>query len=120
MELSQKEKRELVLGIHDDEAIENFKNWNKQKAKAVAKAMNFTLTDEHWKVIDFLRTYFANAGTIKHARELTEVLNERFVDEGGLKYLYRLFPGGPVSQGCLLAGIQVPNDASDTSFGTFV
>jgi tRNA 2-thiouridine synthesizing protein E len=117
MELSQKQKQELVLGIHDDEAISAFKNWNRQQATALAKAMNLSLTEAHWKVIEFIRTYFANAGELRHARELSEVLAERFVDEGGAKYLFQLFPGGPVSQGCMLAGVIVPKDASDGSFG---
>jgi tRNA 2-thiouridine synthesizing protein E len=120
MELSQKEKQDLVLGIHDDEAITIFKNWDKQKAKAAAKAMNISLTDAHWEVIGFIRTYFANAGELRHARELSEVLAERFAEEGGAKYLFQLFPGGPVSQGCQLAGVQVPKDASDNSFGYIV
>lgn len=117
MELSQKEKQELVLGIHDDEAIANFKNWDRQSAEALAKDYGLVLTKAHWQVIDFMRTYFANAGELRHARELSEVLNERFADEGGAKYLYQLFPGGPVSQGCELAGIAVPSDASNSSFG---
>jgi len=117
MELSQKEKQELILGIHDDEAISKFKNWDRQEAEATAKEIGLELTSAHWKVIDFIRTYFANAGELRHARELSEVLSERFAEEGGAKYLYRLFPGGPVSQGCRLAGIQVPSDASDGSFG---
>ena len=117
MELSQQEKQELILGIHDDDAIAAFKNWDKQTAKSAAKSMNIKLTDAHWEVIGFIRTYFANAGELRHARELSEVLAERFASEGGAKYLYQLFPGGPVSQGCQLAGVQVPKDASNNSFG---
>ena len=120
MELSQKEKQELVLGIHDDEAIAAFKNWDKQQALETAKTMNLQLTDAHWEVIAFIRTYFANAGELRHARELSDVLNERFASEGGAKYLFQLFPGGPVTQGCRLAGVQVPSDASDGSFGYIV
>lgn len=117
MELSQKEQQNLVLGLHDDDAISAFKNWDRQQAKAMAKAMKLSLTDDHWKVIDFIRTYFANAGELRHARELSEVLAERFADEGGARFLYQLFPGGPVSQGCMLAGVVVPKDASNASFG---
>jgi len=120
MELSQQEKKDLVLGIHDDDAIATFKNWNKQTAEDAAQTMHINLTDDHWRVIDFIRTYFANAGELRHARELSEVLAERFETEGGAKYLFRLFPGGPVTQGCQLAGIQVPKDASDGSFGYIV
>ncbi len=120
MELSQQEKQDLVLGIHDDDAIAEFKNWNRKAAEATAQSMHLTLTNAHWQVIDFIRTYFANAGELRHARELSEVLAERFTTEGGAKYLFQLFPGGPVTQGCQLAGIQVPKDASDGSFGYIV
>lgn len=120
MELSQKEKQELVLGIHDDDAIAEFKNWDKQQAIDLAKGMNLHLTDAHWQVISFIRTYFANAGELRHARELSDVLAERFETEGGAKYLFQLFPGGPVNQGCRLAGVHVPSDASDGSFGYIV
>lgn len=120
MELSQKEKQELVLGIHDDEAIATFKNWSKDMAVEQAKSMNLQLTDAHWDVISFIRTYFADAGEIRHARELSDVLDERFAAEGGAKYLFKLFPGGPVTEGCKLAGVQVPSDASDGSFGYIV
>lgn len=120
MELSQKEKQELVLGIHDDDAIATFKNWDEQQAMDIAKTMSLRLTDAHWQVISFIRTYFANAGELRHARELSDVLAERFETEGGAKYLFQLFPGGPVTQGCQLAGVQVPNDASDGSFGYIV
>lgn len=120
MELSQKEKQELVLGIHDDDAIATFKNWDRDVAIEQARLMNLQLTDAHWNVISFIRTYFADAGEIRHARELSDVLDERFATEGGAKYLFRLFPGGPVTQGCKLAGVQVPKDASDGSFGYVV
>ena len=117
MEFDQKQQQNSILGLHDDDAITAFKSWDKQQAKAMAKAMNISLTDAHWKVIDFIRTYFANAGELRHARDLSEVLAERFADEGGARFLYQLFPGGPVSQGCTLAGVVVPKDASNASFG---
>jgi len=117
MELSQKQKQDLVLGIHDDDAIATFKNWNRQEAESLARGLQLTLTDAHWEVIDFIRTHFANVGELRHARELSEVLAERFAAEGGARYLFQLFPGGPVSQGCLLAGVKVPKDASDKAFG---
>lgn len=116
--LSNHDKQDLILGIHDDEAVTTFKEWTQQKAEEAAKSMSLSLTPEHWKVIDFLRLHFSNTGPFKHARELTEVLNERFMAEGGSRYLYELFPLGPVNQGCRIAGVPVPADAHSDSFGS--
>jgi tRNA 2-thiouridine synthesizing protein E len=116
--LSNHDKQELVLGIHDDDATEAFKAWTREQAEATAANMNLKLTDEHWKVIDFLRLHFSNTGPLKHARDLTEVLNERFVDEGGSRYLYELFPEGPVNQGCRIAGVPAPADTQNLSMGS--
>jgi len=51
-------------------------------------------------------------------RELKDALEEAFHREGGLRYLHRLFPGGPVAQGCRLAGLVAPPGAVDKSFGS--
>jgi len=117
-ELTAKEKEELVLGIHDDEAVAEFKAWSEDKAEAMAKELGLELTPEHWNVIKFLRLHFSNTGPVRHARELIQVLSERFVDEGGSAYLYQLFPQGPINLGCRIAGIPVPSDATNSSFGS--
>jgi tRNA 2-thiouridine synthesizing protein E len=35
-----------------------------------------------------------------------------------MKYLYTLFPGGPIVQGCRLAGLKAPAGATDRGFGS--
>lgn len=117
-ELTSKEKEEVVFGIHDDDAITTFKAWTEETARATARELGDELTREHWPVIKFIRLHFENTGPVNHARDLTQVLSERFMDEGGSRYLYRLFPNGPVSHGCRIAGVPVPGDATDSSFGT--
>jgi len=116
--LTSKEKEELVLGIHDDEAVAEYKSWTEERAKKIADGMGLELTPEHWQVIKFLRLHFENTGPLRHARDLTDVLDERFESEGGSRYLYMLFPEGPVSQGCRIAGVPVPPDAGNSSFGS--
>ena len=53
-----------------------------------------------------------------NVRELHDALDEKFHEKGGMKYLYGLFPGGPISQGCRLAGIEAPPGSTDTGFGS--
>ncbi len=119
-DLTNDEKEDLVLGIHDTDADELFKSWTEAQASATAKALGIALTDAHWRVIKFIRTHYANVGLARHAREYSEVLNERFAEEGGSRYLYQLFPGGPVKQAGMIAGVATPGDVSNKAFGTSV
>ena len=117
--LTEKEKREMVFGIHDDEEKVAFDAWTEETARIIAQSMGIELTERHWKVIRFLRTHYLNVGAERyHAHEFSQTLDERFADEGGLKYLYQLFPDGPLNQGCRIAGVPSPHDSKDPSFGT--
>jgi tRNA 2-thiouridine synthesizing protein E len=76
------------------------------------------LTDEHLGVIECLRDYFLEFGEAKKGRDLEDMLNEVFAGHGGRKYLWNLFPGGPVTQGLRIAGLPVPPHTGDKGFGT--
>jgi tRNA 2-thiouridine synthesizing protein E len=105
-----------VFNVHASNAIES--NWTQTVAEQRASAMGIALTTLHWEVLYFLRNYYELHEPVQHARELTTALNAKFNKLGGLKYLYRLFPGGPVRQGCYIAGVLTPADASSASFGS--
>ena len=55
-----------------------------------------------------------------HTRALHDALDERFHAQGGIKYLYELFPKGPLAQACPLAGLQAPPGAQDKGIGSAV
>ncbi|MCG6940667.1 MAG: TusE/DsrC/DsvC family sulfur relay protein [Thiohalocapsa sp.] len=92
-------------------------DWTRASAEASAEAEDMNLTDDHWAVIRALQHFFAGDET-PSVRAIHDALNERFHAKGGLKYLYEIFPGGPVAQGCRLAGVQAPAGAVDPSFGS--
>lgn len=118
-ELRDNEKLQQILGINDSDAVNTYRNWSEAQAQSIAEAMGIKLTDEHWEVIRFLRIYYENVGNdMPPAREFSQALDERFKDKGGLRYLYGLFPDGPVNQGGRVAGIGIPKDATNRSFGS--
>lgn len=118
-ELSDKEKLEQVLGIHDSEDVDAYNDWTETQAESIARSQGIKLTDDHWEVIRFLRIHFENVGgDMPPAHEFSQTLDERFINKGGLRYLYELFPGGPLTQGGRIAGISIPANATNRSFGS--
>lgn len=94
--------------------------WTPGDAEMSAKAEGLALTEEHWEALRALQDYFSRheAESGINMRELHDALEERFHARGGLKRLYQLFPGGPVAQGCRLAGLKAPFLATDHGFGS--
>lgn len=94
--------------------------WTRNDAETAARADGLTLTAEHWESLRALQDYFARHASdpIINMRELHDALEERFHARGGLRRLYRLFPGGPLAQGCRLAGLKAPFLATDQGFGS--
>ena len=91
--------------------------WSESIAESNAKLEKISLSAEHWDVIHFLRNYFKLCGSPQNARALTKVLDKQYVNEGGIKKLFKLFPNGPVTQACKIAGLPVPSASRDPGFG---
>lgn len=92
--------------------------WDMATAERLAAAERLDMTEEHWEVIRFLRDRFRRCGMAKSGRVLTEELEQAFSDRGGRRYLYGLFPHGPVGQGSRIAGLPLPAFTEDPSFGS--
>jgi len=93
--------------------------WTKAQALEIARAEGLTLEAAHWTALGALQEYFARHDpTAINLRELHDALNEKFHRQGGIRQLYLLFPGGPVAQGCRLAGLKAPAGATDKGFGS--
>ena len=103
-------------GIRLAELIDQ--RWSRNKSADLATSEGISLNDEHWAVIVYLRNYYLEHGLPRFARTTARALNRKFAARGGNKYLYRLFAGGPVTQGSRLANLRTPATASDISFGT--
>ena len=86
---------------------------------AAAAKEGLTLTADHLEAIRVLKhCYEHDRDVAPSLHDLKEALEETFKDKGGNQYLYRLFPGGPVAQGCRIAGLKAPITAMDKGFGS--
>ena len=91
--------------------------WSEQIAENIARKEGIEMTEAHWKVVRFLRNHYSEHGATS-ARRLTDLLDDEFAGLGGRKYLYEIFPNGPVTQASRIAGLPVPKDSTDPSFGS--
>lgn len=95
--------------------------WSRDAAMKIAQQDGLRMTDEHWEVVRALQSYYAKHGPKEiNPRELHDALDEAFHASGGIRHLYRILPGGPVAQGCRLAGLPVPAGAIDRGFGSMM
>lgn len=95
-------------------------NWTRDDAAEIARQEGLELAEDHWETIRALQNYYAHHedAAVINLRELHDALDEHFHPKGGIKYLYTLFPGGPIAQSCRLAGLKAPFMATDHSFGS--
>lgn len=93
--------------------------WTREAALDAARREGLSLGEDHWEVIRGLQQFYSRHedGPIS-LRELHDALEEKFHHKGGLRFLYTLLPGGPIAQGCRLAGLKPPTGAVDPSFGS--
>ena len=84
-------------------------DWSEEVALTMAAADKVQLTDDHWQVLQIFRDYYRQFEIEPPMRALVkrtgEVLGE---EKGASRYLYRLFPEGPGTQGCRYAGLPRP------------
>jgi tRNA 2-thiouridine synthesizing protein E len=93
----------LTVDLDEDGFIQEADCWNEALAAAIAKQEDVPeLTEDHWKVINYLRDYYKQFGTAPMIRKLCK-------DTGfPLKEIYVLFPSGPAKGACKIAGLPKP------------
>jgi TusE/DsrC/DsvC family sulfur relay protein len=89
--------------VDEDGFLQELDKWNQDFASSYAKMEGIeNLTDEHWKVINYLRAYYLEFGIAPMIRKLCKETGFN------LKKIYELFPTGPAKGACKLAGLAKP------------
>ncbi len=108
----------LDTPYHRPYDLEALGPWSEKIATDLATEEGITLTPAHWEVIESLRNHYLEYGPDSSGRSLLQCLKAEYFDHGGKKYLFDLFPRGPVNQACRIAGIPLPPHSSSDSFGS--
>jgi len=77
--------------------------WSREVAAALASTEGVaSLTEEHWRVVNYLRNYYLEFGVAPMVRRLCK--------ETGcnLQRIFELFPSGPAKGACKVAGLPKP------------
>ena len=95
----------LYAKVDEDGFIQEPELWNEEVAAALATSEGVNdLTEDHWKVVNYLRNYYLQFGVAPMIRVLCR--------ETGfsLGYIYDLFPNGPAHGACKYAGLPRPDN----------
>jgi len=84
-------------------------DWNGAVAEALAAADSIELTEAHWEIVHFIRAYYQRYKHLPNQRVFTQAVRKQLGEEkGNSRYLYRLFPDGPLKYACKIGGLPKP------------
>ncbi|TAN49205.1 MAG: TusE/DsrC/DsvC family sulfur relay protein [Methylococcaceae bacterium] len=84
-------------------------DWNEAVALVIAERERLALDAAHWEIIHFMRAYYRDYHHLPNNRQFTKAVQKTLgPDKGNSRYLYGLFPGGPLRQVCKIGGLPRP------------
>lgn len=91
----------------DDDGYLLEPDYGDEIVKVIADGEGIALTDNHWKVVQYMRDQYREHGHTPNFRNMLKDMEEVLpgVDS---KQLYDMFPLGPAKQGAKVAGLPKP------------
>ncbi|MCK7482178.1 MAG: TusE/DsrC/DsvC family sulfur relay protein [Candidatus Moduliflexus flocculans] len=93
-----------TYAVDEDGFLEDPMIWNEQVAAdlATTEGIDGRWTENHWKLVNYLRDYYLQFGIAPMVRKLCK--------ENGFKLneVYEMFPSGPAKGACKVAGLPKP------------
>jgi TusE/DsrC/DsvC family sulfur relay protein len=89
--------------VDDEGFLTDPQQWREEMAPEIAREAGIeALTEQHWRVVKFMRHEYAEKGTGPTVRALSKTSGV------SIKDLYQLFPKGPAKLAAKIAGIPKP------------
>ncbi|MCI0655029.1 MAG: TusE/DsrC/DsvC family sulfur relay protein [Methylococcaceae bacterium] len=83
--------------------------WTKEIGLALAAMAGIELTLAHWEIILFIRDYYRRFNYVPNNRVFVKAVAKGLgEDKGNTRYLYSLFPEGPLKLACKIGGLPKP------------
>jgi tRNA 2-thiouridine synthesizing protein E len=91
------------ITVDDEGFMTDYSQWDEGLGASLATAIDIEMTDEHWKVIRFLREDYLTQGETPTIRRITNT--------GGFdtKRMFALFPKKPAKKMAYIAGLPKPH-----------
>lgn len=84
-------------------------DWNLEIAQYLATRERLEMSDAHWEVVKFLRNYYEEHKIVPMIRTMLKAIGAKFGQEkANIRYLYDLYPCGPLMQALKIAGLPMP------------
>ena len=91
------------IEVDEDGFIQDPEAWNDTVATVLATDEDVeSLSEEHWKVVKYIREYYIKFGIAPMVRKLCRDT------DCPLNRIYELFPSGPAKGACKIAGLPKP------------
>lgn len=83
--------------------------WSEDLAVALAATVGIELSPAHWEIVLFIREYYARFKHLPNNRVFVKAVQKTLgAEKGNTRYLYRLFPDGPLKTACRIGGLPKP------------
>jgi TusE/DsrC/DsvC family sulfur relay protein len=97
------ESKGKVYEVDEDGFLQDPNLWSDEVARDFMCTEGIgDLTEDHWKVIHYIRNYYLQFGIAPMVRKLCKQTGF------SLKEIYNMFPSGPAKGACKLAGLPKP------------
>lgn len=88
--------------VNEEGFLSNPADWTEELGAEFARLINVEMTDEHWKLVTFLREDYKAMGETPTLRRVSTQLGLP------VKQLFTMFPGKPAKKMSYVAGVPKP------------
>lgn len=98
-----------TVSVDKNGYLTDYTQWSEDMVPMLAESEGIELTEAHWEVVRFVRSFYEEYETSPAIRALVKAMAMKYGPEkGNSRYLQRLFKKGPAKQATKLAGLPKP------------